>query len=91
MNVLPVGFIIHPNSSHLGASPDSRVYDPSESPPFGLVEVKCSTKNDVSQVAHLKMQDGNASLILAGSGPIGSVWTGMVQHIDNINCRESMA
>lgn len=62
VNVLPVGFIIHPNSPHLGASPDGRVYDPSESPPFGLVEVKCSTKNDVSQVAHLKMQDGNATL-----------------------------
>ncbi|CAL9695380.1 unnamed protein product [Knipowitschia caucasica] len=54
VNVLPVGFIIHPGAPHLGASPDGRVYDPSESPPFGLVEVKCSNKNDVSQVAHLK-------------------------------------
>lgn len=62
VNVLPVGFIVHPDAPHLGASPDGRVYDPSESPPFGLVEVKCSTKNDVSQVAHLKVQDGHASL-----------------------------
>ncbi|CAM4574724.1 unnamed protein product [Leuciscus chuanchicus] len=39
VNVLPAGFIIHPDAPHLGASPDGRVYDPSESPPFGLVEV----------------------------------------------------
>ena len=30
--------------------------------PFGLVEVKSSTKNDLSQVAHLKVQEGHASL-----------------------------
>ena len=61
-NVLPAGFVIHPDAPHLGASPDGRVYDPSESPPFGLVEVKSSTKNDPSQVAHLKVQGGHASL-----------------------------
>ncbi|XP_051996604.1 uncharacterized protein LOC127653855 isoform X1 [Xyrauchen texanus] len=62
VNVLPAGFVIHPDAPHLGASPDGRVYDPSESPPFGLVEVKSSTKNDPSQVAHLKVQEGHASL-----------------------------
>ncbi|XP_024153665.1 uncharacterized protein LOC112162181 isoform X2 [Oryzias melastigma] len=62
VNVLPAGFIIHPEAPHLGASPDGRVYDPSESPSFGLVEIKSSTKNDVSQVAHLKVQDGHACL-----------------------------
>ncbi|XP_023815980.1 uncharacterized protein LOC111948229 [Oryzias latipes] len=62
VNVLPAGFFIHPDAPHLGASPDGRVYDPSESPPFGLVEVKSSTKNDPSQVAHLKVQEGHASL-----------------------------
>ena len=61
-NVLPAGFVIHPDAPHLGASPDGRVYDPSESPPFGLVEVKSSTKNDPSQVAHLKVQGGHTSL-----------------------------
>lgn len=61
-NVLPAGFVIHPDAPHLGASPDGRVYDPTESPPFGLVEVKSSTKNDPSQVAHLKVQEGHASL-----------------------------
>ena len=43
-NVLPAGFIIHPDTPHLRASPDGRVYDPTESPPFGPVEVKSSTK-----------------------------------------------
>jgi len=50
VNVLSVGFVIDPEAPHLGASPDSRVYDPSESPPFGLVEVKSTTKHDASQV-----------------------------------------
>ncbi|XP_059366474.1 uncharacterized protein LOC132105410 [Carassius carassius] len=62
VNVLPAGFVIHPDAPHLGTSPDGRVYDPSESPPFGLVEVKSSTKTDPSQVAHLKVQEGHASL-----------------------------
>lgn len=30
VNVLPAGFVIHPEAPHLGASPDGRVYDPSE-------------------------------------------------------------
>ncbi|XP_035992601.1 uncharacterized protein LOC118563079 [Fundulus heteroclitus] len=62
VNVLPVGFIVRPDTSYIDATPDGKVYDPSESPPFGLVEVKSSTKNDVCQVAHLKVQDGHAIL-----------------------------
>ena len=60
-NVLPAGFVIHPDAPHLRASPDGQVYDPTESPPFGLLEVKNSTKNDPSQVAHLKVQEGHAN------------------------------
>lgn len=37
------------------------MYDPSELPPFGLVEVKSSTKTDPSHVAHLKVQEDHAS------------------------------
>lgn len=58
VNVLPVGFVIPPEAPHLGGSPDGRVYDPSESPPFGLVEVKSTTKPDASQVAHLNRENG---------------------------------
>uniref|UniRef100_A0A1A8RJT9 YqaJ viral recombinase domain-containing protein n=1 Tax=Nothobranchius rachovii TaxID=451742 RepID=A0A1A8RJT9_9TELE len=46
----------------LGAIPDGRVYDPTESPPFGLVEVKCTTKSNASQVAYLKDDGGNVIL-----------------------------
>ncbi|KAK0146400.1 putative RNA-directed DNA polymerase from transposon BS [Merluccius polli] len=62
VNVLSVGFVIPPEAPHLGASPDGRVYDPSESPPYGLVEVKSTTKHDTSQVAHLKRENGYVSL-----------------------------
>lgn len=62
VNVLSVGFVIPPEAPHLGASPDGRVYDPSESPPFGLVEVKSTTKHDASQVAHLKRENGYVRL-----------------------------
>lgn len=56
VNVLPVDFIIQP------AAPHGWVYDPSETPTFGLGEVKSSTKCDVSQVAHLKVDEDQASL-----------------------------
>lgn len=62
VNVLPVGFVIPPGAPHVGASPDGRVYDPLESPPFGLVEVKSTRKHDASQVAHLKCENGSVSL-----------------------------
>lgn len=35
------GLMVPPTSPWLGASPDRIVYDPSEDPPFGLIEVKC--------------------------------------------------
>ena len=35
------GFVISEDHPFLGASPDSAVYDPSDSDPFGLAEVKC--------------------------------------------------
>ncbi|KAL2104392.1 hypothetical protein ACEWY4_001260 [Coilia grayii] len=62
VNVMSFGFVISPGAPHLGASPDGRVYDPSESPPFGLVEVKSTTKHDALQVAHLKSENGSVSL-----------------------------
>ncbi|KAK0156403.1 hypothetical protein N1851_000319 [Merluccius polli] len=40
VNVLSVGFVIPPEAPHLGASPDGRVYDPSESPLFGLIHTQ---------------------------------------------------
>ncbi|XP_077421170.1 uncharacterized protein LOC144051705 isoform X1 [Vanacampus margaritifer] len=62
VNVLAIGFVIPPEAPHLGASSDGRVYDPGESPPFGLVEAKSTTKPDASQVGYLKMENGNVTL-----------------------------
>lgn len=41
VNYSPCGLIIHPNAPWLGASPDGVVFDPTDSPQFGLVEIKC--------------------------------------------------
>ena len=35
----PCGFVIHPDAPWLGSSPDGIVFDPTERPPFGLVEI----------------------------------------------------
>ncbi|KAK7888641.1 hypothetical protein WMY93_024201 [Mugilogobius chulae] len=40
-NYWPCGFVIHPDAPWLGTSPDGVVFDPLESPPFGLLEIKC--------------------------------------------------
>ncbi|XP_031165276.1 uncharacterized protein LOC116057001 [Sander lucioperca] len=37
----PCGFVIHPDAPWLGSSPDGVVFDPTDNPPFGLLEVKC--------------------------------------------------
>ncbi len=62
VNVPSVGFVIHLEALHLGASPDGRVYETTDDPPFGLVEVKSTIKNDASQAAHFKVLDGHANL-----------------------------
>ena len=39
---------------HLGFSPDRRVYDPSESSPWGLFEIKCSMAEELKDIKYLK-------------------------------------
>ena len=51
--VYPVGFI-NPSLPHLGCSPDRRVYDPSENDPWGLLEIKCSPSDYLSDLNYLK-------------------------------------
>lgn len=62
VNVYPSGFIIHPDASYLGASPDARVYDPTAVPPFGLAEVKCPNVDSITEVKHVKFVNGKAKL-----------------------------
>ena len=56
------GIIIHPDSPHLGASPDAKVIDSQGTPPFGLAEVKCCGVEDQTQVKHLNIVNGKAYL-----------------------------
>jgi len=47
------GVIIHANAPPLAASPDAKVFNPRQTPPFGLAEVKSCDFEDVAQVKHL--------------------------------------
>lgn len=58
MNVSPCGLVVYSDACHLGASPDGRIVDPTEQPPFGLVEVKCPDVENISEVKHIKLSGG---------------------------------
>lgn len=58
-------------------SAHGKVFDPTVTPPFGLVEVKCYDTDSVAEVKHLTRVRGQAilnesQLLLAGSGPAAS-------------------
>ena len=54
VNVYPVGVFINPSATHLACSPDRRVYDPTETPAWGLLEVKCPVKQSFTECEYLK-------------------------------------
>ncbi|KAL2097015.1 hypothetical protein ACEWY4_006222 [Coilia grayii] len=62
VNVYASGFVVHPDAPHLGASPDGRVVDPTEFPPFGLVEVKCPNVRTIFEGTHIKAVGGKPQL-----------------------------
>lgn len=62
VSVTQCGIIIHPDAPHLAASPDAKVFNPRETPPFGLAEVKSCDVEEVSQVKHLITVQGQACL-----------------------------
>ncbi|KAJ3604159.1 hypothetical protein NHX12_028900 [Muraenolepis orangiensis] len=55
VNVLPSGFVVHPDASYLGASPDAKIYDPTANPPIGLAEVKCPNVDSIAEVTHVRL------------------------------------
>ena len=57
-NVFPAGIVINPSCPHLAASPDRRVYDPSKTDPWGLLEIKCPITDSISQLKYLKCVNG---------------------------------
>lgn len=54
--VLPCGFVVHPEAPHLGASPDGRVVDETETSPFDLVEVKSTSAENVARVSFINFE-----------------------------------
>ncbi|KAK0140568.1 hypothetical protein N1851_022447 [Merluccius polli] len=58
----PCGFVIHPDAPWLGSSPDGIVFDPTENPPFGLVEIKCPNARSYVDCSYLLMQSGTLKL-----------------------------
>ncbi|KAJ8252146.1 hypothetical protein COCON_G00214580 [Conger conger] len=66
VNYSPCGFVIHPDAPWLGSSPDGLIYDPTESPPFGLLEVKCPHAKSYVDCSYLKCKDSCLSQDLNG-------------------------
>lgn len=62
-----VGFIINPSLSHLGCSPDRRVHDPTENSAWGLLEIKCSMADRLSNLKYLKFNARTAKYSLRQS------------------------
>ena len=84
--VYPCGFVVNPDASHLGTSPDRKVIERggSESPSYGLLEIKCPLKNSFTECPYLcKQADGSYKLkechthhyqIMAQLGLTGMSW-----------------
>ncbi|CAM4313665.1 unnamed protein product [Leuciscus chuanchicus] len=61
-NYWPCGFIIHPDAPWLGSSPDGVVFDPTENPPYGLVEIKCPNCKSYVDCKYLKLHGNTMQL-----------------------------
>lgn len=59
----PCGFVIHPDAPWLGSSPDGVVFDPTERPPFGLLEIKCPNAKSYVDCKYLKKCNGTMKLL----------------------------
>lgn len=58
VNWSPCGLVVHPEAPWLGALPHGLVYDPNETPSFGLVQVKCIAFKSFIECAFLFCRDG---------------------------------
>ncbi|XP_076843798.1 uncharacterized protein LOC143526239 isoform X2 [Brachyhypopomus gauderio] len=62
VNVYPCGFVVHPDAPWMGSSPDGLVYDPTENPQYGLVEVKCPNVKSYVDCSYLEAKQGTLQL-----------------------------
>lgn len=83
--VVTVGVVTNPSVPYLGCSPDRRVFDDTENPPWGLLEIKCSMSDRLNNVKYLKFNrnTGTYSLkknhahyyqVMGCLGLTGSAW-----------------
>ena len=61
-HVYSCGFVINLSASHIGSTPDWKVYDVNEDFPYGLLEVKCPQVESFSEATCLKVVNGTISL-----------------------------
>ena len=61
VNLFPCGIVLSETSPWIAASPDRKVYNPQRHPQFGLLEIKCSTKESLKEVAYLEESEGALS------------------------------
>ena len=93
INLYPSGIIISPKAPWLSASPDRKVYDPSRTYPFCLLEIKCPVVNSVIEASFLKrLPDNSLALklnhtyyfqILAQLAITGLVWCDLLVWCEN--------
>ncbi|XP_061912539.1 uncharacterized protein LOC133655916 [Entelurus aequoreus] len=57
VNWSPCSLVIHPDAAWLGAMPHGMVYDPKETPTFGLVHISCSSLQSFMACPFLSFQD----------------------------------
>lgn len=62
VNYQPCDLVSHPETPWLGASVDGLVFDPSATPQFGLVEIKCPNVKWFVECKYLTMADGTFKL-----------------------------
>lgn len=55
------GFVINPSAPYLGTSPDRKVFDPNAIPQFGLLEIKCPSKDSFTECKYLVENKNNHS------------------------------
>ena len=71
--VYSCAFVVNPSVPHLGCIPDKKVYDPRETCPDCLLEVKRPQIDTFSEAKYLKSVNGTM-VLLSGNRPDGHNW-----------------
>lgn len=66
-SVFLCGFVVNPSAVHIGTSPDRRIYDPSSQDSYGLLEIKCPTKESYEDCDFLVKSKNNETFRLKTS------------------------